>query len=304
MSVRNPKVLAVWGQDGTRVIAAESYWAQPLKWDADAARMRELHSRHPEISEPYQRPRVFCASLADVFEGEDSMPPASRVPVRLARLRLFDLIRRTPNLDWMLLTKRPQNVMHLVERAALDCPKPGETCEILNCWLRGIGSHRAGNAPDNIWLGTSTEDQAAMDQRSENLRRCPAAVRFYSIEPLIGPISRLPLDGISLVIVGGESGPHARPMHPDWVRSIRDQCQSHHVPFFFKQVGEWSWDNTASDHRAVVGIDGKWTRGLPYGYGSDYPRCQELWRVGKKMAGRILDGREWNEFPQPSPVAS
>lgn len=165
LSHRNPSTLGIWGPSGTRAIAAESYWQQPLKWDRLAAHAGERH-------------RVFCASLADVFEGDDTMPEDAVMPVRRARLRLFDTIRRTPNLDWLLLTKRPQNIMPLIERAALDCPEPGETCEMLNCWLRG-------KSPESVWLGCSVENQQCADERIPHLLKCPAKIRFLSCEPLL-----------------------------------------------------------------------------------------------------------------------
>lgn len=168
---------------------------------------------------------------------------------------------------------------------------------------------------ENVWLGVSVEDQTRADQRIPYLLDTPAAVRFLSCEPLLGQIDLTGLDGpgdpashnvlagrsivtdcngdehlietptIDWVIVGGESGPGARPMHPDWARSLRDQCQSAGVPFFFKQVGEWL-------HEGELG----W---WPFG-DEAIERCQsvgEYYRVGKKSSGRLLDGREWNEVP-------
>ena len=242
MSVRNPKVLGVWGPQGTRVIAAESYWKQPPKWN-EAAKARGEHYR------------VFCASLADVFEGPETMPAESWPVVRAARKRLFDVIRVTPNLNWLLLTKRPQNIREAIERAALDC-NPGDTCEMLNCWLQGFGSNHHGNAPDGIWLGTSVEDQRAAVERIPHLLKFPAVVRFLSCEPLIGPVGlglhsvlmgnrggvgsingeRVSFPGIDWVIVGCESGPHRRPMELNWARCLRDQCAAASVPFFMKQM--------------------------------------------------------------------
>jgi protein gp37 len=135
-------------------------------------------------------------------------------------------------------------------------------------WLNGM-------APHNVWLGTTVEDQARADER------IPAEVRFLSCEPLLGPVNlgllRSPAGGrgyVDWVICGGESGPGARPMHPDWARSLRDQCQAAGVAFLFKQWGEWAWAFSA---------DGR----------------PSMSRVGKHAAGRLLDGREHNEFPIP-----
>jgi protein gp37 len=149
----------------------------------------------------------------------------------------------------------------------------------------GAGWSDFGDRFPNVWLGVSVENQAAADERIPWLLKCPAAVRFLSCEPLLGEIDiRTHLlsdydkeahdprmtglecgwNKVDWVIVGGESGPHARPMHLDWVRSVRDQCQEWRTPFFFKQWGEWD---------------------------------PERRRVGKKAAGNVLDGWTWEEFP-------
>lgn len=171
----------------------------------------------------------------------------------------------------------------------------------------------------NIWLGVSVEDQKRADERIPHLLHTPAAVRFLSCEPLLGPLDLSPwlqFEGpgwhyrdeigyppIDWVIAGGESGPNARPMHPDWARSIRDQCQAAGVPFFFKQWGEWKQGD------AVPGGDlgGDFRRGnatILAGDGSPkdghFRRARRdviMRRLGKKSAVRDLDGREWNEFP-------
>jgi protein gp37 len=162
----------------------------------------------------------------------------------------------------------------------------------------------AGTVLDNVWLGVSVEDQAAADERIPQLLATPAAVRWISAEPLLGPStcisasarmtrSRWPRVGrrsittsvrrIDWVVAGGESGPGARPMHPEWARSLRDQCALAGVPFFFKQWGAWtpcrdSGGHVASDQEKL--LDGTW-----------------LLKVGKKSAGRELDGRTHDEYP-------
>lgn len=261
MSGRNPAVLGVWGPRGTRVVAAESYWRQPLKWNAAAAAAGERH-------------RVFCASLADVFEGPETMPESEWPKVVAARARLFDLISDTPNLDWLLLTKRPQNIMQMLIDAG-----------------RGFQ-----DLPPWVWIGTSVEDQAAADERIPHLLRVPARVRFLSCEPLLGPVDLAPWlwfgvadpapsGDIHWVIVGGESGAGARPMHPEWARSLRDQCQAAGVSYFFKQWGAYSLQPLEDGQRTY----GAWH--WPDGTTS------LLYRVGKKAAGRALDGRTWDEVP-------
>ena len=131
-----------------------------------------------------------------------------------------------------------------------------------------------------VWLGVSVESPHHKD-RIDALREVPAGVRFLSLEPLLADLGTLDLRGIDWVIVGGESSRNARPMHPDWVRSLRDQCQAAGVPFFFKQWGEWK----PTEDPAVAAA-----RGIPLA------ECMSF--VGKKAAGAMLDGREWREFPE------
>ena len=293
LSKRNPAVLGIWGPKGTRVVAAESYWRQPLKWNKAAEQAGERH-------------RVFCASLADVFEGPETMPSGAWPAVEAARRRLFELILDTPHLDWLLLTKRPQNVLRY-------SPMRDET---------GRDWHRDG-WPANIWLGTSVENQAAADERIPHLLRVPARVRFLSCEPLLGPVdvsrwllagfpAHIDRDGrahgaplnIHWLIAGGESGGHARPMHPAWARSLRDQCQAAGVAFHFKQHGEWM-SEAAIPHDApansVEPEQARWMAldGSTVHVGDGVMRRGDalVCRVGKKAAGRSLDGRTWDEVP-------
>lgn len=154
----------------------------------------------------------------------------------------------------------------------------------------------------NVWLGVSVEDQKSADKRIPFLLQTPAAVRFVSLEPLLENID-CKLDengrhpdydfGIDWVIAGGESGPKARPSHPDWFRSIRDQCQDAGagIPFFFKQWGEWG-------HPAVGDIADFTENAQRQEWISDGRADFNMARVGKKRAGRLLDGREWNEIPE------
>jgi protein gp37 len=263
MAKRNPKTLGVWGPQGTRVRMSEAYWRKPYKWNerAVAAGRRE---------------RVFCASMADVFEDRPELVEW--------RVELFRMIVHTRGLDWLLLTKRPQNVMPMLDRMG---------------WP---------SLMENVWIGTSVEDQQAADERIPHLLAIPATVRFLSMEPLLGPVDLRKCyekkvtqwhGGINWVIVGGESGHGARPIHPDWVRSIRDQCRESGVPFFFKQWGEYV---PVSDDRPMPLSK---VRSLlfmrPGGeilQGRDFiaPGDVALWRAGKKAAGRLLDGAEWNGF--------
>jgi protein gp37 len=141
----------------------------------------------------------------------------------------------------------------------------------------------------NCWLGVSAEDQRRFDERWADLRETPAAVTFISMEPLLGPIFFRPAKP-NWVIVGGESGPDARPMHPDWARSIRDQCAAAGVAFFFKQWGEWNPFADAKLRHAGIATE---MLEAPSG---EWDGC--TWRLGKRAAGRLLDGREHNDMPR------
>jgi protein gp37 len=187
-SKRNRRVLGEWGPGGRRVIAGEGYWRGPLKWDRDARAAGE-------------RRRVFCASLADVFEGRPELAHPRR--------RLFRLVRATPSLDWLVLTKRPELAEALL---------PAD-------W---------GGGYPNVWLGVSVENNDYA-WRAAVLRSLPAAVRFVSYEPALGPLDALDLAGIDWLIYGGESGPRRRPEDKQWARDVRDRCRAAGVAFFHKQ---------------------------------------------------------------------
>lgn len=173
----------------------------------------------------------------------------------------------------------------------------------INGTCRGVGD---GNywPLGNVWLGTSVENRDATT-RIEHLRAVPAATRFLSCEPLLGQLGTLDLAGIHWVIVGGESGRGARPMHPDWAREIRDQCIPAGVAFFFKQWGAWMLGSSPRGLNHFVLADG--THGTaPQEMGWSVRRSSREWhtlnpqamaRVGKKAAGRVLDGRVWDEMP-------
>lgn len=303
---------ATWGKGQPRQRTSAAYWREPLKWDREASEKAQLFSGMPWFRHPVQpRPRVFCASLADWLDDE--------VPIEWLA-DLLDLIRRTPNLDWLLLTKRPQNWAGRIEKArryaSMDAPIADDTererdrlsRHQLICWLLDWEN---GKPPANVWIGTSVEDQVRADERIPLLLQIPAKVRFLSMEPLLGAVT-LPasmimkqggsvadgvawhLFGIHWVIVGGESGPHARPMHPDWARSLRDQCKAAGVAFHFKQWGEWAGHYYPENGVVHVRKDGSL---------GDYPLVDSwsMKRVGKHAAGRLLDGVEHNCFPTSTP---
>lgn len=294
-----------WGPGAPRRRTSPGNWRKPLAWNADARRFAEEHGR---------KQRVFCASLADVFDN--AVDPAWRAD-------LFALIDKTPNLDWLLLTKRIGNVPAMV---------------------RELGRE---TLPVHVWLGATVVNQAEADRDVPKLLAAPAVIRFLSMEPLLGPVNLRSIkaprydfepedsleldwrfdalevgdyywfdgehgqpgdsgdgpyrdDRIDWIIVGGESGPGARPMHPDWVRSIRDQCAtaSLHgddapVPFLFKQWGEWMPDPNGDRCLDIAG------RNMPNvePCGSNGDGTVRIARVGKKAAGRLLDGVTHDGMP-------
>ena len=283
-----------WGPGAPRRRTSASNWELPKRWNAQSDTFMAQHGR---------RQRVFCASLADVFDN--AVDPQWRAD-------LFALIAATPNLDWLLLTKRIGNVRGMLAELA------------------------HGNDPDlslldmmplpNVWIGATITSQPEADRDIPKLLEVPARVRFLSMEPLLGPVDLTsievwggdaeiyPLKGttdcvddegapaddvpaLNWVIVGGESGPGARPMHPEWARSLRDQCAAAGVPFLFKQWGEWL---PAKEGRSITGRTLVLEGSAPF---TDNPQWhgfedgQQVARVGKKAAGRLLDGRTWDGFP-------
>jgi protein gp37 len=240
--------LDVWGKGSERRALSDAYWHQPLSWNRAALGASV-------------RPRVFCASMADVFEDRDDLDAL--------RQRLWELIATTPNLDWLLLTKRPQHVERMVP------------------WGRSW--------PDNVWLGTTIETQLWAKRRAPELLKHRARVRFVSCEPLLGPIDLTPWlkrtskrNAIDWVIAGGESGHHARPTNPAWLRMLRDQCQERGVAFHFKQWGNWRpvEPEAVNGHRSRLMQS---QNGAPI----------QVVHLGKKAAGRDLDGRYWDQLPMP-----
>jgi protein gp37 len=198
---------AQWVKGGNRHKTSAANWEKPLGWNKAAQKRGE-------------RLRVFCASLADVFETN------AKDQMHEWREELHhELILKTPWLNWLLLTKRPEHI---------------------------ASYYGTREIPFNVWLGTSVESQTYANRRLPHLLSNNATVRFLSCEPLLGPLDLRPwLEGIHWVIVGGESGPNFREMNPDWVRDIRDQCVEAGVAFNFKQ---WSGRNP---HKLGRELDGK-----------------------------------------------
>lgn len=244
-----------WGPRGTRVETSDKNWAKPFKWNKAAE-----ERGHVDL--------VFCASLADVFEDYHAIGINPEVPVKTLsrwRERLFDMMVKTPWLIWLVLTKRPENVMGMVPHS----------------W------RTVGRWPANVWLGFSAEDQSNFDYRIESAIKIPTPVLWVSAEPLLGYIDMslyLETPEINWVIVGGESGPNARPMHTSWVKNIEWDCGVGRVSFFFKQWGEYIQVDRPDSTGRVLN-DGQ-------GRNQIY-----ISRVGRSKAGRLLNGKEYLEFP-------
>lgn len=282
--------------------------------------------------------KVFVNSLSDLFHEDVSDDFLDHVfaVMALARWHTFQILTKRPErmLRYMSHPHRKRAIAHAVMAISnIRAKRAGSHAARIKMADFEAAFPQGDTGPfKNVWLGVSVEDQATADERIPLLLQTPAAVRFVSAEPLLGAIdldplwlrpspssaaqsgrtSHLPLShwanlgatSLDWIIVGGESGPNARPMHPDWARSLRDQCQAAGVAFFFKQWGEWTPGENVERSRGRVQVawydDGKWTYGTENlarddGHRDDEP---DVYRVGKKAAGRLLDGRIWHEFPR------
>ena len=298
----NPVTGCTKVSQGCKNCYAERAWPRLQHLPAHTGRAFTDVRCHPErLEQPlrWTKPRrIFVNSMSDLFHED--------VPDEFI-LSVFDVIRQCQNgyapgpdklTAWhtfQILTKRPERMRDFCTRLRFSnklylspSASPG---------FNPMTSLR------NTWLGVSVEDQATADERIPLLLQTPAAVRWISAEPLLGPVNlrhHLGLTNnhddlrglLNWVVCGGESGPKARSMHPDWVRSLRDQCQTSGVPFFFKQWGEYSPVGAGNPSRYIHPSkpnDGLWHK--------DADGVIPVWRIGKKAAGRMLDGREWNEYP-------
>jgi len=291
-----------WGAGNPRSRTSEANWRKPLAWNK---RCEKLGIRE----------RVFCASLADVFDNEAPQE---------WREDLWDLIRATPNLDWLLLTKRIGNAPSMLPMVRIP----------------------------NVWIGATVVNQQEAERDIPKLLILNAAVLFLSMEPLLGPVNlaglrcayfrgqqlgapivalkfgeTFPLDAapagyfdalrgrslarvepdegladigeqhskIDWVIVGGESGPGARPMHPQWARNVRDQCLAAGVPFLFKQHGEWIGEEDLDSAALMAPQQSDPNDHL---HRHDFPDGTRVWKAGKKAAGRTLDWQTWDQVPE------
>jgi protein gp37 len=271
---------------------------------------------HPErLDEPlkWRKPRkVFVCSMSDLFHPDVPFDYITQVfdvmcswrwPNKEAERIGDESLLEDPGHTYMVLTKRPERVRDWLQW--LFEYWPGDSPVNVNLSVEGhFGRH--------IWFGVTAENQQRADERIPILLQIPAAVRFVSVEPMLGPVDiaghlgfngpRRMGDGLTYywvapkldwVICGGESGPGARPMHPDWVRSLRDRCQAAGTPFFFKSWGEWAEHKERYGGGLFIKLDG--SLGCQGDYWED--NAVAVRKVGKKKAGRLLDGRTWDEIP-------
>jgi protein gp37 len=321
--------------DGSR----EARWTGKVAMADDRVVTQPLRWRNPRM--------IFVNSMSDLFHED--------VPDEWID-RVFAVMALAPQHTFQILTKRPERMRTYFTDYArqggagpiagwhiwrinqeIDRLVPMRTEASIAARQKNAGGHPL----PNVWLGVSTEDQATADERIPILLDTPAAVRWISAEPLLGPIDLRNMEAVASgrrgwsaladprpghatldwVIVGGESGPHARPMHPDWARSLRDQCQEAArsgatgeagkagVPFFFKQWGLWGPDDGPPDDSRDSIMEGRarcaWWDGNQFhyavnGYAADLDRSKGEWlyALGKNATGRFLDGRTWDEYPR------
>lgn len=287
-----------------------------------------LHWRGAKRARAEGRPsRIFVNSMSDLFH--ESVPDEWID-------RIFAMMALAPQHTFQVLTKRPSRAQRWFETTASEwttkngAKEPGFRRDDVTtaAFLMFEAKEKFTDEQlmiqeedwplPNVWLGVSVEDQATADERIPLLLQTPAALRWISAEPLLGGINLMDTAGDPLgddggdfcatldwVVVGGESGPGARPMHPDWVRSLLKQCQLAEVPFFFKQWGEWAplqYANKRGEPYLCISLPSqhnykKSNREIVWHPVRDESSLN-LKRVGKKAAGRLLHGREWNEFPE------
>ncbi|WP_341893771.1 phage Gp37/Gp68 family protein [Ferrovibrio terrae] len=239
--------LVEWGPKANRRRTGVDNWRGPVKWNAKAEKLGI-------------RFKVFCSSMADVFDDHPSIRPEWRG-------ELWALIRETPHLDWLLLTKRPEN------------------------WAKFLPNRSPPPSLQHARLGVTIEDQPRFDERSPHIIREHGHgwPTFVSYEPALGAVDWRPaIHAIDWLICGGESGHGARPMHPDWARQTRDDCNDAGVPFFFKQWGEWARLPEGSAPEPF--IDKGAAHFLP-------ESGNWMARIGKHAAGRHLDGALHDAVP-------
>lgn len=279
---------------------ANRFWGKQTWYEFDTKhgsitrqrRFTDVMCHEDRLSQPihWKKPaRIFVNSMSDLFHED--------VPFDFVD-EVLRIIAVCPQHTFQILTKRPNRMKQYIEQSEY-----AENIEKVK----------------NVWLGVSVEDQKTADERIPVLLRTSSYVRWLSVEPMLGPVNldkyddeyeihwltgldkEYPEEGINMkidwVVVGGESGPNARPMHPDWVRSIRDQCKAADVPFFFKQWGTWigSYDagyRSSESGYYNNGMGDNWVR-----HYFRFPDGQGMVKTGKKKAGYLLDGKQYREYP-------
>jgi protein gp37 len=215
---------------------------------------------------------IFVNSMSDLFWEE--------VPDEVIK-KHFYVMHEANHHTYQVLTKRPQRMCHFLRTV----------------YPQHVAKGKFPQGYEHVWLGTSVENQTAANDRILHLQSTPATVRFLSVEPLIGPLDlRGMLHGIHWVVVGGESGPGSRPMHPRWVQSIRDACVEAGVAFFFKQWGGWVETHWDPNNPGPVKANERYLN-LAGGHGFHGAGVIKIRRTSKHKAGRTLDGKEWGEMP-------
>lgn len=293
-----------WGKGAPRQRTSPANWREPYRWNRIATEEPSATGRllgeGVAFAEQRPTPRVFSASLSDWLDDE--------VPVEWLA-DLLGVVHDCQNLNWLLLTKRPENWKPRLALALTTVMTHGIATDVRFARAKWVEAWLNGTPPANVWIGTSVGDQKSADTRVPLVLKIPARIRFLSCEPMLGPVEfsnvtnrsdcvqqlgKKALDGIHWVICGGESGKNARPMNPAWARRLRDQCTALGVPFFFKQWGEFA---PATTHGKIVSVTCE-ESGCPMNpTWHKFDDGQEMVRTGKKAAGRELDGRKWDEVP-------
>lgn len=241
---------------------------------------------HPEkLEQPlhWKKPRkIFVCPRGDLFH--EAVPDQFIADV-------FGIMAASSQHVFQVLTKRPDRALKLLGAGCMG----GFETAVEECLALYSDKDLVWPLP-NVWFGVSAEDQATANERIPLLLKTPAAVRWLSMEPLLECVDLqlvncggMPDKAIDWIVLGGESGVSARPMHPDWVRDIQDQCQFAKVPFFFKQWGEWApWEQLVASTKAIMARSTKYV----------FPDGVMVERFGNRLAGRVLDGYEWNQYPE------
>ena len=279
--------------------------------------------QHDRLEQPlhWRKPRrIFVNSMSDLFHEDIPFEFIDKVfaVMALSHRHTFQVLtKRADRMREYLTAARATAVGMEALAITLDERLKSDRSEVgKGVTLTGHVAHLKEWPLPNVWFGVSVEDQATADERILLLRQTPAYVRFLSCEPLLGPMDiarhliakniggpgEATTYGIDWVIAGGESGPKARPSHPDWFRSLRDQCAVSGVPFFFKQWGEWAprveWSGHQGrgkfGHMVAIMRDGG---DCPFDAIPQDVGAQRMAKVGKKAAGRLLDGRAYHAYP-------